>query len=320
MRTRGWSGARARVIAAVQAGALSVASFAAASTEAATLAIAATPAGAETPEGFAGARKAGDAHAAAGDDTAALAAWRTAYGRAPSGAEGDEAREALMLDIGRAERRLYASGQDPAHLRRAEAALQEHLAASLRRAGEGDEAVTHRAEVEGELAQIREQLAALDGPATPAPVPPPVVIAPAPPLPTPTPPPADPVLMDQRRTANALVVAGAVFTSLGGSGLVLLAVPAALAGGIAQDRADNDPIFVSESELRDRADRRFYFAKISALAGLGSAALGGILLGVGLSRRVRIDREIRVQQTQPQASVSPFFSARSAGGSLTVRF
>lgn len=287
-------------------------------TKAATLAIAAAPADAALPEGFAGARKAGDGHAAAGDDTAALAAWRAAYGRAPAGPEGDEAREALMLDIGRAERRLYASsGGDPAHLRRAEAALQEHLAASLRRTGEDEKAVAHRAEIEGELAEIREQLATLDGPSEAGPVPPPPVVAP---VPAPVPAPADPVLMDQRRTANALWITGAVFTGFGGGALVLLAAPAALAGSIADDRANGDSFFVSEAELRERAERRYYFAKVSALAGLGSVVVGGVLLGVGLSRRVRIDREIRAQQARPQASVSPLFSAHTAGGSVTVRF
>jgi hypothetical protein len=126
--------------------------------------------------------------------------------------------------------------------------------------------------------------------------------------------------MADRQRANAMVTAGAVFTALGGGALVLLAAPAAIAGSLADQRADSEPILVSEAELRDRADRRFYFAKVSALAGLGSAVLGGVLLGVGLSRRGKIDREIRNQQTRPQASVSPVFSARSAGGSLTVRF
>lgn len=274
---------------------------------------------AELPEGFAGAREAGDAHAAAGDDEAALAAWRTAYGRAPQGPDGDEAREALMLEIGRAERRLYESSREPEHLRRAAAALREHLAANQRRTAADEAAAAHRAEVERELAEVDEQLAALDGPAEPAPAAPLPVLAP-PALPAPPPPPADPVLMDQRRNANALVAAGAAFTAVGGIGLVLLAMPAAIAGGIAEDRADNNPFFASESELRERAERRFRFARITALAGLGSLAVGGVLLGVGLARRARIDRELEAERRRVRASVSPLLSPHATGGSLTVRF
>lgn len=280
-----------------------------------SLVLAAAPA-AGVPEGFAGARKAGDRYAKDGDDTAALEAWRVAYGRAPEGAKGDEARETLLLDIGRAERRLYESSQDPACLRRAEPALQGYLAANATRTGDDEKAAAQRAEVERELEEIRSRLAVIDKPPEPEPVPPPPVVAPAPP---PLAPP-DPVLMDQRRRANAMVAAGGVFVGLGGISLVLLAMPATIAGAIADDRADNSPILVSESELRGRADRRFFFAKVAALAGLGSAALGGVLLGVGLSRRKRIDSDIQDQQRRPQAHVSPYFSPDSAGGALTVRF
>lgn len=227
-----------------------------------------------------------EAAVAAGDDETALAAYRSAYAQRP---EGDEiARRDLLHAIGRAEARQHGATGDMSALRRAEASLADAEAAC------GNDAVACAA-IGADLQQVRSQLGTESGPFVAAPTAP---VAPVPPAAAMQPTtastlPSDDAIDRQRRvkSAEGLVITGAVFAAAGGVALLLLAAPAGIAAEVAENRAEDDPILVSENELLERAERRRRFARISAIAGAGGLVLGGVLLGVGLGMRSKIKRE-----------------------------
>lgn len=248
--------------------------------------LAARPVRAQPTNDYAAELARAEAAVQAGDDEAALAAYRAAYAKRP---EGDEvARRDLLHAIGRAEARGYDTTGDMSALRRAEASLADAEDAC------GDDAVACAA-IGADLQEVRRRLGATAQPTVAAPSAPVAAVPPAAAMqPTGAPSlPPDDVIDRQRRlkTAEGVVITGAVFAGLGGTALVLLAMPAGIAAEIAEDRAADDPILVSEQELLERAERRRRFARISAIAGAGGLVLGGVMLGVGLGMRSKIKRE-----------------------------
>lgn len=248
----------------------------------------------------------GDAAAEASDDEAALAAYRAAYARRPP---ADEiARRDLLRRIGRVEAHRFEVTGDVVSLRRAEASLVDALDAC------GDDAPTCAA-IEVELQDVRRKLPAEERPggapttAAAPPVAPPVAIVP---VASPGAPPADVIARQQSlKAADGVAITGAVFAGAGLAALLFLAAPAGIAAQVAEDRAADDPVLVSESELHRRADARRRFARISAISGGGGLLLGGIMLGAGLGARHRINH-------RPTASAQ--LVPGGAGVSVTGRF
>ena len=157
-------------------------------------------------------------------------------------------------------------------------------------------------------------------PTSPAPTSIPVVPAPTVPPPaaaTPFPSKPDPVLARRRRVAEGITIAGATFMGLGGAAWLFLAAPAVLAAEIAEDRAADDPVLVSETELQGRAERRRRFARITFWSGLGGVVVGGAMLGAGLGSKAKIERE----RSRPRATlhVLPTLGFQSAGATLVLR-
>jgi hypothetical protein len=144
-----------------------------------------------------------------------------------------------------------------------------------------------------------------------------------------TPPPEDKAVPTEEELAlrrrmkagEATAIAGYVFLGTGAISLLLLSVPAIAAASVARDRAGDDPVLVSETELIDRAERRERFAKVTALAGLGGAVFGGALIGAGLGTKVKAERELNAISRARQATVSPYFpSGGGLGMSVGARF
>jgi hypothetical protein len=148
------------------------------------------------------------------------------------------------------------------------------------------------------------------------PEPAPAVAAPAvAPPPTPLP---DREQQRRRKVAEGFAIAGAVFLGAGGMTWVLLSLPAAIAGGVAESR---DPVLgiPSEAELHARAERRYRFARTTFLAGLGMAAVGGIMLGAGLGTRAKIDRQLSAGRPRTTLHLHPTLGRDGAGAALVLR-
>lgn len=158
---------------------------------------------------------------------------------------------------------------------------------------------------------------------TPAPeTPPPPASTAEPPTPesyVPTPEEVD--LRERRKHAERAAIAGYVFTGLGGLTLLFLSLPALGAADVARDRAADDPVLTSETELENRAKRRVRFAKITALIGLGGLVTGGVMIGAGLGTRNKYDRELqRIAAARRQARLSPWVDPSGAGLAISGRF
>lgn len=143
---------------------------------------------------------------------------------------------------------------------------------------------------------------------TPAPVPAPVVVEP------------DPDLQRRRKTASGVAAAGATFLGLGGAAWVFLALPAWIAAEVAQQRAEDDPILVSENELFERAERRRRFARISFWSGLGGVVVGGTMLGIGLGTKSKVEREMSAPRPQARLHLLPALGRTHAGAALMLRY
>jgi hypothetical protein len=136
----------------------------------------------------------------------------------------------------------------------------------------------------------------------------------APPPPAEPPPPApDPEYQSKMRSAEGTAIAGYVFVGLGGATLVLLSGTAWIAARVAEDRANDDPILVSEQELHRRAERRMRFARISAIAGGSAVLLGGILIAAGLGSRATLRSQRR------NVAIAPLLGP-TRGVQLQLRF
>lgn len=154
-------------------------------------------------------------------------------------------------------------------------------------------------------------------PPSPAPGPSPTV-APAPdPAIAPAP---DPDLQRRRKTASGVAIAGASFLGIGGVAWLFLALPAYIAAEVALDRAADDPFFVTESELYDRAERRQRFARISFWTGLGGVVVGGTMLGIGLGTKAKIEREMSAPRPQARLHLLPALGRDHAGATLMLRY
>lgn len=143
------------------------------------------------------------------------------------------------------------------------------------------------------------------------------IVAPAP-IVAPPPPP-DPVLQRRRKVASGFAIAGATFMGAGGFAWIFLAAPAAIAAQVAEDRAQDGALLVSESELYSRAENRRRFARISFWSGLGGVAVGGIMLGAGLGIKAKTEREMSQPRAGARLHVRPTFTPYGAGATLVLR-
>lgn len=255
------------------------------------------------------------------DGGAELEALRRAEAELPTGPEGDERREALLLEIGRAERRRYDATGDSTHLSAAQVALRGHLELASRRGTLTD---AHRIDIEAELTELDnlsgwETSAPTDPAAATSGAPTVPVAAPTAPVPAPPPTPPDPSLTRRLEVAEGFTIAGATFLGLGGAAWLFLAVPALIAAEVATNRAADDPFLVSEAELQDRAERRRRFARISFWSGFGSVVGGGIMLGAGLGSRAKLTREANTPRARATLHLHPSFGLQSVGATLVLR-
>lgn len=133
--------------------------------------------------------------------------------------------------------------------------------------------------------------------------------------------PAELDLRARRKHAERAAVAGYVFAGLGAATLLFLSLPALGAADVARDRAADDPVLTSETELENRAKRRIRFAKITALIGAGGLVAGGVMIGAGLGTRNKYDRELqRIAAARKHARLSPWFAPAGGGLMISGRF
>jgi hypothetical protein len=264
---------------------------------------------ATAPNAYAEALAEGDARAKAGDDAAAIESWRSAYAAA---AEDPAARRDVLARIGAAHQRRFEAQGDAAELRRAEASLAD--AAKLCDGPAADDVAC--ASIRADLEQVQGRVAAIDRPSTQSGSGVPTSMQPAPPpVVQPTQPSPEVIDRSERmKSAENVAIAGYVFAGLGGATLLFVSVPYVIAAEIAEDRAEDNPILVSEEELYERRDNRLRVARISALIGGSSLLFGGIFIGTGLGIRHKIKKEAAV------ARAAPWFGPNGGGVAVVGRF
>ncbi len=140
-----------------------------------------------------------------------------------------------------------------------------------------------------------------------------------PPKPSPGPPPPSPEL-DRLQTRSdqgeKLAIAGYVVGSLGVI-MLFAGLGPLVAGEIEEDKEEN---FFQEAGDPESARRKKRLGAGLMLTGLGVAAIGGTLVGVGLVRKKRAEDEMRRILTTPTASIAPWFGDRAGGLALSGRF
>lgn len=124
-------------------------------------------------------------------------------------------------------------------------------------------------------------------------------------------------LRDRRRKAERLAIGGYVVTGVGAL-VCLLSLPVLITARMASKQQDN--FFQEADDPEDvRAKRRMGLGMLGA--GLGVAAIGGTLIGVGLSRRNRHTRELEeLSRPRPAAAVTPTATSHGGGVALVGRF
>jgi hypothetical protein len=287
-----------------------------------------SPAPVEVPAAATEALARADAAVTAGDEDAALAALREAFGHTTEA--HPKLRRDILHGIGNAERRRFDATGDLKGLRRAVVTLAD----AAERCTDPLDPVCPKIDEDLQQARVRleqEESGARPpsdpvtpvGPATPpGPEAPsaPVAVATHPTHPGDPGPPSAPRPVDskaemnrQLRTADGLAVTGYVLLAIGGVTLVVVSLPAIVSASIAQDRAEGDPLLVSVEELEGRAARRRRIAAISALVGGGFVIAGVAFMGAGLGKKAAIRK-------RAEAQASAMLLPGGAGAALRVRF
>ena len=136
------------------------------------------------------------------------------------------------------------------------------------------------------------------------------------------PPPAAPSpetveLRDRQRKAEQLAIGGYVVTGVGGL-VALLSLPPLISARIEKDKEAN---FFQEAGDPEavRTKRRLGIGMLGA--GLGVAALGRVLVGIGLTRRKRHTRELdELSRPRASATLTPVAGPEGAGIAWVGRF
>jgi hypothetical protein len=113
-----------------------------------------------------------------------------------------------------------------------------------------------------------------------------------------------------------IAIGGYVVVGVGGL-VMLLGVPPLVAGRIDADDDGSGRFDTRRTPEQARGLRRFGTGMM--LTGLGIAAIGGTLIGVGLSRKHRAERELQTRSARAPM-VSPWLSPTHAGVALRGRF
>lgn len=102
-------------------------------------------------------------------------------------------------------------------------------------------------------------------------------------------------LRARSRAGKAVAITGFVFDGLGLATLVILAMPAAIAAEVAEDRTETNTegfFSPSDEDLLARAERRRAFARTTALVGAGTLGGGLMFTGAGLGVWLPAKREL----------------------------
>lgn len=235
------------------------------------------------------------------DFEGAVELWTQAYSKLPEDAAGQ--RNAMVYNIATAREKAYEVDKDLQHLRQAQLLLESYVAnykAMYQRTPETEAEVK---KAEDKIEEIKQRIAAggdAGGQTTSEAVGPLV-------FDTGHNPPPDPALVeknaklrDEGRKADSMIIAGYVVGSIG-----LLALLSAAGGFGAGAAAD-----ATEDEGARRAGRLTGFTSLGF--GLAATATGATLLGVGFSKRKKLQRG--------EIAFTPSASPTMAGGVVTVRF
>jgi hypothetical protein len=135
------------------------------------------------------------------------------------------------------------------------------------------------------------------------------------PVVAPPPPRLDPALVQERRSADGFVVAGATVAGLGGATLLLVAWPAHALYRRSLERAESVRWVTEQDRHIDDARRRRSIMVASAGIGGGLAVIGTALLVTGLSRRARLRNA-----SAATLSVAPAVGGGTYGVGASMRF
>jgi hypothetical protein len=145
---------------------------------------------------------------------------------------------------------------------------------------------------------------------TPAAAPAPVVTS----APTATPPsPQVLELRDRQRKAERIAISGYVVTGVGGL-VCLLALPLLISARIEKNKEAN---FFQEAGDPESVRTKTHVGIGMIGAGLGVAIVGGVLIGVGLTRKRRHTRELE-ELTRPRAGATLSPAAHRHGGGVAL--
>ena len=125
----------------------------------------------------------------------------------------------------------------------------------------------------------------------------------------------DPELHGEHRRAERLVIAGSVGVGLGAATLLLVTLPTHGLYRRALDDAESSRWVTSQEEPLERARHRRRVVLVSTGIGAGVLTAGAVLLGVGLSRRMRLRRS-----GDATLSVAPAVGPDQLGVSASMRF
>lgn len=151
--------------------------------------------------------------------------------------------------------------------------------------------------------------------AEPAPEPAPTLQpAPAPAI-EPVPPPPDPERVRQQRIANGLTVGGGTVLGLGAATLLLTTWPSYALYRGSLERAEEVRWVTQQQPFIDQAERRRTFMLTSAGIGVSLAAVGTVVLAMGLSRRARLR-----DSAAATLSVAPVVGGGHYGAGASLRF
>jgi len=160
--------------------------------------------------------------------------------------------------------------------------------------------------------------------AAPAPAPTPTVtlapastfaVGPAPAAVAPPPPPIDPERVRAQRSADGLVITGAVVASLGAGSLVLVAWPSHALYRRSLEKAESVRWVTQQDRFIDDARHHRSIMLASAGIGAGLAAVGTVILATGLSRRARLRNSAAAT-----LSVAPAVGGGTYGVGASMRF
>jgi hypothetical protein len=239
------------------------------------------------------------------DYDGAIALWTEAYALVPESAAGT--RNLLTYNIATAQEKAYDLDHDVARLKKAKLLVEGYIAnyKALHKATPETRAEVEKAEER--IAGLEQRIAEHGDPAPePVAAPPPVTEAPAP---TRTPDP--PEVVAERRKIKGLIAGGYASVGVGAAALVASGISFGVAS-IAQTTADAESVLTSSERSARTAQRARIAGWVLLGLGVGGIVAAGTLLGIGYSRRAKLNRR--------QASVLPYGGLDGGGLAMRVRF